>query len=186
MTKLLKYVAIFMVALAFPAFSSDGVQKYNGALLVPEPVTAPPIVNYIKKVNPKLDDRDAIHLAKTIFEKAREHGIHPTLFAAQLRQESSFRLNLKVCHGFEGNCDYGLGQISSIWVKKWKLDTKRLQYDVAYNLDVAARIVRYYMELRPNDPNAYSMYYNMKSAFRKDYEKRVEKWRKEAVKLASL
>jgi hypothetical protein len=182
MNKLLKYVAIAMVALATPVWSIGGVEDYRGPLLTPIVEEAPKITHFIKKTNPALSDSDALYLARTIEGKAKEHGIHPVIFAALIRQESSFRLNLKVCHGFEGNCDYGLGQISSIWVKAWKLDTKRLQYDVGYNLDISARIIHHYIELRPKDKNAYSLYYNANPEFRKDYEKRIQRW----ARLASL
>jgi soluble lytic murein transglycosylase-like protein len=144
----------------------------------------PKMYEFVKYTNPRLADSDVLYVAKVLQEKATEYGLDLITFAAIIAQESSFRLGVTQgnCNlNSPDNCDRGLGQISSFWVKKWSLDHNRLRYDVAYNLDVAARILKSVLDAHPDETKAYSRYYHPGSSQRKTYEKLIET----RIKLAS-
>jgi soluble lytic murein transglycosylase-like protein len=175
--KLFALLALF----SFPGFISN-TSADIGTFECPTSVEVQyQMVDFIKATNPNIDPSDAVYIAKTLQEKSQQYGLNLIVFSAIVAQESSFRLNLLVEHGGQGNRDIGLGQVSSYWVKKWKLDPNRLRYDVAYNLDVSARILKSVYDENPNDPKAYSRYYNPLPAFRKTYEKLIDA----RIKLAS-
>jgi len=172
--KTLALLALFL----FPAL--PGPSAKPAVLVMEEEIVLAPsqprMWNFVRNTNPHLDKSDVTYISKVLQEKAEQYDLDLVTFAAVVAQESSFKLNLEVCHGVRGNCDIGLGQISSFWVKTWKLDKKRLQYDIAYNLDVAARILKAAYDENPTEKKAYSRYYNPIPKHRKEYEKRVEKW----------
>jgi Transglycosylase SLT domain len=171
--KILALLALFL----FPAYNMTNAD----ASLPPEAPRAvapakPKMFNFVKKLNPGLSEQDATYISKVLQEKATEYGLDLVTFTAVIAQESSFQLNLQVCHGAPGNCDRGLGQISSYWVKVWNLDPNRLRYDVTYNLDASARILSAVYKENPTEKKAYSRYYNPLPSFRKTYEKLVDHW----------
>jgi hypothetical protein len=168
--KTLALLALFL----FPGFvssTSAGVETFQCPASVEVRYQ---MEDFVKATNPNIDPADAVYIAKTLQEKAQQYDLNLVVFAAIIAQESSFRLNLWVEHGAAGNRDIGLGQISSFWVKKWKLDANRLRYDIAYNLDVSARILKTVYDENPKDPKAYSRYYNPLPSYRKTYEKLIE------------
>lgn len=166
-------------------FLGCGKTGEYGPPLAPNPdaVDRTTLVAFIKKTNPQIRDKDAFHIAETLAGKSVEYGLDLKRFASVIAQESHFRLNLKSCYevvlkdgsDFRTQCDLGLGQISPLWVRELKLDANRLQYDVHYNLDVAAQILKHYKSKYPKDPLSFSRYYNGKKELRRGYEKLVNK-----------
>jgi hypothetical protein len=172
--RVLALLALFL----FPAFTISSAEATVPPMEeVPVVVPAKPkMYEFVKTANPKLAPSDVQYISKVLEEKATEYGLDLIVFAAVVAQESGYQLNLRVCHGQPGNCDIGLGQISTFWVKTWKLDTNRLRYDVTYNLDVSARILKSVHDENPTEKRAYSRYYNPNPRLRRDYERLVERW----------
>lgn len=159
-------IAAIAIAMLFP--------REMGASTINVLVVAPTCMDFVMSKNPKLTIEEGWWIAYWIDQKAKEYGLDPKLFGAIIAQESTFKVNAKRCHG-NGNCDYGLGQINIQWVKKWRLDKKRLLKDPAYNLDVAAKILRSAINEGESEPNAYSRYHNPARKFRLAYEYRIQK-----------
>lgn len=169
MRKLLTIAAI-AIAMLFP--------RPLGASTMTAQVMAPTSMRFVLKTNPKLTLEEGWWISYLIDLVAREHDLDPKLFAAIIAQESAFKRRAKRCDdGKKRNCDFGLGQINVQWVRKWKLDKKRLLTDPEYNLRIAARLLRdaldSYGDREPK--NAYSRYHNPAKKFRVAYEAHIQK-----------
>jgi hypothetical protein len=176
-------VAAAMMGMALPVHAGElPVPKPRIMVCRPAPKAKatysplPKLVGYVQKANPKLNRGRAIKIARLLEAKAKEHKVPLRIFAAIVKQESTFRPGIKVCHGGR-TCDYGLGQINQLWIREWDLDPHRLQHDDEYNLDTSARIlskaIRAYGK---KDPKAYSRYHDSRPDRRLVYEQLVERW----------
>lgn len=142
-----------------------------------------PTMDYVKELRPHISNARAVQVSKHIETVATHHKVDPKLLAAIVRTESNFESGIKACWPWfskrEGvcrhTCDYGLAQINELWIRKWKLDPNRLQYDDRYNLGVAARILRLlqqeYAELEPE--NWFGRYHSGTPSKRAIYEGRL-------------
>jgi hypothetical protein len=116
------------------------------ALAVADPSSK--VCTYIQTIAPQVRQDRAKKLAKLIYRTARASELDPITLAAIVRQESNFRPDCSSCYIIYKNrscystCDLGLAQINLVWVNKWGLNGCRLVHDDAYNLQVAARILK--------------------------------------------
>jgi len=99
------------------------------------------ILAFIGKVNPDVPARRAAALTTTILEESEAHGLDPLLLTGILAQESHFHADVQSCLG--RGCDLGVAQVNwETWGAELKLDRHRLIHDDAYNVRVAAGILK--------------------------------------------
>ena len=133
---------------------------------------------YIRSLESKLGQARIREAARLVYAAAQQYGINPLILAGIVHQESNFRSGLKQCwsvyrhHQTEVTCDYGLAQVNELWIRRWNLDPDKLQNDDAYNLCVAARILKSlrktYEDLEPS--NWWGRYHSGTPSVRATYE----------------
>ena len=127
------------------------------------------VQNQIKKNSPKISKEYSKTLAKTILEKSKKHGVSPTILAAVLMQESSYRISAKnfrcgisVTTG-EQDCvvvDYGIGQINHKTIKNFNFDETRLLSDLEYSVEAAAIVLADFKRMYGHKEEEYWTRYN--------------------------
>jgi hypothetical protein len=146
----------------------------------------PTTKDYVVEIQPGMTEKRAAQLGRDIDRAAKRYDVDPLLLAAITRQESGFQSGLKQCGTAtwkvngkvqsRETCDYGLAQVNQVWIEKWKLDADLLQNNDAYNLMVAARILRLlrkqYGDTEP--ANWYGRYHSATPSRRADYENRLQ------------
>jgi soluble lytic murein transglycosylase-like protein len=99
----------------------------------------------------------AINLAYKIKTYSRKYNISPSIYAAILMQESSYRLNAKAC---QKSCDWGIAQINDINVKYYKLDKNRLLNDLDYSLEKGAMVLSWFSKTYSKKEKLWYLRYN--------------------------
>jgi hypothetical protein len=122
----------------------------------------------------------AVRVARHIDEASSRYNIDSRILVAIIRAESNFEAGIKSCwivlrhRRCEVTCDYGIAQVNELWIKKWKLDAKRLQFDDRYNIMIAARILSTIQkEFGDQEGNWYGRYHSGTPSKRAVYENRL-------------
>lgn len=166
----------WLTAVAILMACAAPVVTDGSADLVP-PAPPPKLTKYVQKANPELGEGDARRIAYLVESAARRYDMDKRTmarFASIIRQESRFHSGIKVCHGRQHGCDYGIAQVNAMWIEEYELDIHKLRYDDEYNIDVAARILSGVVKRFKRDPYAYSYYHNADPEKRVEYQQYIE------------
>lgn len=140
------------------------------------------VPEFVRSISPSTPERRVQQVSKAIEWAAEKKGVDPYLLAAVVYVESRFRPNQKACWPWmdwqqmvcRQTCDYGLGQVNEIWIKKWHLDADKLQNDDYYNLLIAATILRDLKKEYGNEPQWWSRYHHNRDNERVKYERLMD------------
>ena len=155
-------LGLIVVALLSTSPSLDAVNQEN------------PTAEYILTLRPKLGIPKAVRLAALIDRWAQHYDVEPEVMVALVAHESKFRSGIKACwpHAKKPGvitCDHGLAQINEAWIRQWKLDENKLQYDDSYNLRVQARILASIKKEYGYEPEWYGRYHSKTPSKKRRY-----------------
>lgn len=137
------------------------------------------VPEYIHSMSPSTPPARVAQVSRAIEWAAKKNDVDPYMLAAIVYVESRFRPGEKACWPWmdwqlmvcRQTCDYGLGQVNEIWIRKWKLDADKLQNNDYYNLWVAGAILKQVKMQYGNEPQWWSRYHHNRDNERVKYEK---------------
>lgn len=153
-----------LLGLAFLSMSPQEMQDLNET------------VQIIEHLQPDVSDRYAIELAVSVNQAVIKYDLPKEKFLAILFQESSLRTDPKDCAVEVKNCtpDFGIGQVNfPVWGDHLKMDRIRALTDVAYSVELSAKVLHSYKRFKKHERNWWSRYHSKTSERRKDYEERI-------------
>ena len=159
---------------------------------LPVVVTEDPVVQVearIRKLSRYTPAKRAHVLAKAFVAAGRRTGVDPMIMVALCTQESRFRGGLKSEWTNRGQVthDYGVMQVNEHWIEAWGLDAQRLQFDDAYNIQVAARILKgLQKKYAATERQWYTRYNSSWAPARAKYTKAITPFLTPSLFLASL
>ena len=99
---------------------------------------------HIHQIAPRVSAKRVRYLAREFVRAGHKYDVDPSLMASIAMVESRFRPGLEAHWINKGKptTDRGLMQVNQVWVDRWSLDPDKLRDDDAYNIMVAARILK--------------------------------------------
>ena len=138
---------------------------------------APPTsFQHIVRLRPDMDRGYAYLLAQLIEKHAKQQRVSPRRLVAIAMQESGIRQINRIEDGQPS--DYGIFQFHHNTAKALGLDTKRLQYDVEYQIASAASLLRSKINLcrRKGMNKPWACYHSATPALAERYIAAVERY----------
>lgn len=124
-------------------------------------------------------NKERAHLVATaIVESSKNNDIDSEIYLAILFKESSLLTDPQNCLKEAKSCtgDYGMSQVNyRTWGKVLNIDKAKMLTDVAYSIEVGARVLSYYKRYENKDSIWYARYHSKTPRLKKMYAHQLHK-----------
>lgn len=134
------------------------------------PKASKQLLKQIQKNHPKLSKEFTDELASVIELVSKRHGIKAQKVAAIAMQESSYKLDEKVCYEVKGKitCDICMMQINDRTAKAFGFDQDRLRTDLEYCVEAGVLVLKDFKRMYASKEEQWWTRYNTSNSEKRE------------------